>query len=71
MPGMSGRELAERLRSSRPEMKTLYVSGYTDDAIAHHGVLEEDVALLEKPYSRGSLLRAVRRALDGLTNEPM
>jgi PAS domain S-box-containing protein len=65
MPGMSGCELAERLRSSRPEMKTLYVSGYTDDAIAHHGVLEEDVALLEKPYSRGSLLRAVRRALDG------
>jgi len=66
MPGMSGRELAERLRPSRPEMKTLYVSGYTDDAIAHHGVLEEDVALLEKPYSRVSLLRAVRRALDGL-----
>lgn len=66
MPEMSGRELAQRLRSSRPEMKTLYVSGYTDDAIAHHGVLEEDVALLEKPYSRVSLLRAVRRALDGL-----
>jgi PAS domain S-box-containing protein len=66
MPGMSGPELAERLRSSRPEMKTLYVSGYTDDAIAHHGVLEEDVALLEKPYSRVTLLRAVRRALDGL-----
>jgi DNA-binding NtrC family response regulator len=65
MPGMSGSELAARLRSLRPEMKTLYVSGYTDDAIAHHGVLENDVALLEKPYSRLSLLRAVRRALDG------
>jgi len=65
MPGMSGSELAVRLRSLRPEMKTLFVSGYTDDAIAHHGVLEDDVALLEKPYSRLSLLRAVRRALDG------
>ena len=64
MPGMSGRDLAERLRSVRPGLRTLYISGYTDDAIAHHGVLGPGVAFLEKPYSRQDLLAAVRRALD-------
>jgi DNA-binding NtrC family response regulator len=64
MPGMSGRDLAERLRSVLPDLKTLYISGYTDDAIAHHGVLGPGVAFLEKPYSRQDLLAAVRRALD-------
>ena len=64
MPGMSGRELAERLRSVRPGLKTLYISGYTDDAIDHHGVLGPGVEFLEKPYSSQDLLAAVRRALD-------
>ena len=64
MPGMNGRELAEELQSIRPDMKILYLSGYTDDAIAHHGVLEPGVEFLEKPYSRPKLLSAVRRALD-------
>ena len=64
MPGMSGRDLAERLRSMRPELKTLYISGYTDDAIARHGVLRSGAAFLEKPYSRQDLLAAVRRALE-------
>jgi len=48
----------------RPELKILYISGYTDDAIAHHGVLRSGAAFLEKPYSREDLLAAVRRALD-------
>jgi CheY-like chemotaxis protein len=64
MPGMSGRDLAERLRSMRPELKTLYISGYTDDTIARHGVLRSGAAFLEKPYSRQDLLAAVRRALE-------
>jgi two-component system cell cycle sensor histidine kinase/response regulator CckA len=64
LPGMSGRDLARRLHASRPGIKTLYISGYTEDAIAHHGVLESGVAFLEKPYSRQQLLDAVRQAID-------
>jgi CheY-like chemotaxis protein len=64
MPGMSGRELADRLRASHPETKVLYTSGYTDNAIAHHGVLEEGITFLSKPYATGELKRAIRRRLD-------
>jgi two-component system, cell cycle sensor histidine kinase and response regulator CckA len=64
LPTMSGRDLAERLQSMRPDIRTLYLSGYTDDAIAQHGVLDVGVAFLEKPYDRLGLLAAVRRALD-------
>jgi CheY-like chemotaxis protein len=65
MPGMNGRELAERLTALRPELRVLFVSGYARDVIAKRGVLEERVDLLEKPFSRANLLRRVRRALDG------
>ncbi len=65
MPGMSGRELAERLTALRPGLRVLFVSGYASDVVAKRGVLEERVNLLEKPFSRVSLLRWVRRALDG------
>ena len=64
MPGMSGRELAERLAPARPAMKVLYTSGYTDDAMVRQGVLNAGVAFLQKPFVPDSLARKVREVLD-------
>jgi CheY-like chemotaxis protein len=64
MPDVSGRELADRLVKLRPQMKVLFMSGYTDDAIVRHGVLQEGIAYLQKPFTRDSLARKVRKVLD-------
>ncbi|HVH68614.1 MAG TPA: PAS domain S-box protein [Gemmatimonadales bacterium] len=65
MPGMSGRELAERLAPQRPSMKVLYTSGYTDDTMVRQGVLTAGVAFLQKPFIPDTLARKVREVLDG------
>ncbi|HEY5885700.1 MAG TPA: PAS domain S-box protein [Pyrinomonadaceae bacterium] len=64
MPHMGGRELAKQLTTNRKDMRVLYMSGYTDDAIVHHGVLDEGTAFIGKPFTPGALTRKVREVLD-------
>ncbi|MCU0595307.1 MAG: transporter substrate-binding domain-containing protein [Desulfobacterota bacterium] len=69
MPGMSGRELVEMLREVRPEMKVLYMSGYTDDAIVCHGILEKGIAFIQKPFTPEDMARKVREVLEEAPTE--
>ncbi len=64
LPGQGGRELAEEVRAVRPEIRVLFASGYTDDAVLRHQLLARGADLLQKPYSRETLVRRVRAALD-------
>jgi CheY-like chemotaxis protein len=64
MPGISGKVLAEQLVRSRPELKVIFMSGYSDEAIVHHGVLEIGAAFLQKPFSPAMLAQKVRQVLD-------
>jgi len=65
MPQMSGRALAQELKCLRPDIKVLYTSGYTDDTIVRHGILEHGTHFLQKPFSLKTLSHKVREALDG------
>jgi two-component system, cell cycle sensor histidine kinase and response regulator CckA len=65
MPGMSGRQLAEKILSKRPQTRIVYMTGYTDDMIVQHRVLEPGVNLLQKPFSKVDLAQKVRSTLDG------
>ena len=65
MPRLSGRELVTRLTTTRPDLKVLYISGYTDDSIFRHGVLEGGVAFLQKPFNLKDLAHKIRGVLDG------
>ena len=65
MPGMSGRELRDHLLTLRPEMKVIFMSGYTDDAVIHHGVLRKEMHFIQKPFPMNALAQKVREILDG------
>jgi signal transduction histidine kinase/ActR/RegA family two-component response regulator len=67
LPRLSGRQIAERVAKARPGIKVLYMSGYTDDAILQHGILESNVAYLQKPLTPEGLSRKVRAVLDAAT----
>ena len=64
MPEMGGHELADRLRELRPELAVLYVSGYTENGVARHGIMARDMAFLPKPFTIEALGRKVREVLD-------
>ncbi len=63
MPGMNGRELADQIEAMIPGIAVLFMSGYTDNAIQHHGILEQDTAFIEKPFTKFSLVRKIRDVL--------
>jgi DNA-binding NtrC family response regulator len=65
MPGMPGPALAQRLEAAHPGIRVLYMSGYADDTMARHGVSEERVSFLAKPFTPDELTRRVREVLDG------
>jgi two-component system cell cycle sensor histidine kinase/response regulator CckA len=65
MPGASGPELTLQLVNRRPTLKVVYMSGYTEDAIVHHGVLKPGISFLHKPFTSEALGRKVRDVLDG------
>jgi CheY-like chemotaxis protein len=66
MPGaMNGRQLADAILNARPDLKVLFTSGYTENAIIHHGRLDQGVLLLAKPYRKSDLAKMIRKALEG------
>jgi YesN/AraC family two-component response regulator len=63
MPGISGRELSERVKAVRPDIQVLYMSGYADQAVVHHGILKSDAVLLQKPFTLSALALKLREIL--------
>ena len=70
MPGMNGRELAQRISEIRPNVKVLYMSGYTENVIGHNGMLDDGVRLLQKPFTLRDLKSKVREVLDATPTPP-
>jgi two-component system, cell cycle sensor histidine kinase and response regulator CckA len=70
MPGMSGHEIMQHLRQERPEMKVLYMSGHTENAIVHHGVLDPGIAFMQKPFRHEELMHKVLEVLQSPSSPP-
>jgi YesN/AraC family two-component response regulator len=66
MPGMSGKALASQIETARAGIKVFFVSGYTDNAVVHHGILDSNVAFLQKPFTTDVLARKVREVIDSV-----
>jgi DNA-binding response OmpR family regulator len=64
MPKLSGKEVADQLRAVHPETKVLFMSGYTDEAIVHHGILDSGIDFIQKPFSERALAQKIRDVLD-------
>jgi two-component system cell cycle sensor histidine kinase/response regulator CckA len=64
MPGIGGRQLVEQLWLLRPDLRVIFMSGYTDDAMLRHGVTHADVSFLQKPFTKKTLARKLREVLD-------
>lgn len=71
MPGLSGRDLANALVAKRPDLRVLLASGYTDEALRHHGMNDRGFALLQKPFTPDVLTRKVREVLDAPGGAPV
>ena len=71
MPGMSGRDLMQRLHRVRPRLRVLYMSGYTNDDILRRGLHDPSVWFLQKPFTGAELLTKVRQVLDGVERDPV
>lgn len=69
MPEMSGPELARQMESLRPGVKVIFTSGYTDDAIARQGLLDPNIAFIQKPYRPKALARKIREVLNGTSQQ--
>ena len=67
LPGMNGKELADKLLDERPDLKVIFTSGYNENIISQHGVLDPGITFVQKPYNVRDLLRIIRRELDNLT----
>jgi FixJ family two-component response regulator len=64
MPGMNGKEMADRMKKTRPDLKILFTSGYTDSFIQSSGIIDKEINFINKPYSTVELARKVREILD-------
>jgi FixJ family two-component response regulator len=65
LPGMTGKELSDQIQARNPRVKTVFLSGYSEDVVSSHGVLDPGVHFIQKPFDRATLARKLREAIEG------